>query len=284
LAAPAAPVLRRSLRHAPVVPVAPAVAPAAEPVGPAVASAPAPVDGHLPRRSERLAQASPAASSVAPARIGRRAPIGDLARVLATVTVVATIRDASRRSRAPWVILAAPAYAVPPPGLRSCQTVRAPPRASNIGGRRLGGMADRARLISLLSRNRTPLLEPRSSLRLDQTLLLPGSVSHPVPAKPAMLSAAWPNPLTYPLYATERRSRTDPKSETYDPELPSTRLCLQASQVWREAVRQPLVRSLLDWLNTLNDKGLEQSAAPYYEDNAAAHGLIISDYVDRVLH
>ena len=35
---------------------------------------------------------------------------------------------------------------------------------------------------------------------------------------------------------------------------------------------------------TLNDKGLEQSAAPYYEDNAAAHGLITSDYVDRVLH
>ena len=42
-----------------------------------------------------------------------------------------------------------------------------------------------------------------------------------------------------------------------------------------------LVRSLLGWLNTLNDMGLERGAVPCYEDNAAAHGLITSDYVDR---
>ena len=40
-------------------------------------------------------------------------------------------------------------------------------------------------------------------------------------------------------------------------------------------------RSLLDWLNFLNDLGLEQGVAPCYEDNSSAHGLILSDYVDR---
>ena len=40
-------------------------------------------------------------------------------------------------------------------------------------------------------------------------------------------------------------------------------------------------RSLLCWLNLLNDMGLEQGAVPCYEDNASAYGLITSDYVDR---
>ena len=40
-------------------------------------------------------------------------------------------------------------------------------------------------------------------------------------------------------------------------------------------------RSLLSWLNLLNDLGLEQGAVPCYEDNSAAHSLITSDYVVR---
>jgi hypothetical protein len=40
-------------------------------------------------------------------------------------------------------------------------------------------------------------------------------------------------------------------------------------------------RSLLGWLNLLNDLGLEQGAVPCYEDNSAAHSLITSDYVVR---
>ena len=42
-----------------------------------------------------------------------------------------------------------------------------------------------------------------------------------------------------------------------------------------------LGRSLLGWLNLLNDMGLEQGAVPCYEDNSAAHGLITQDYIDR---
>ena len=40
-------------------------------------------------------------------------------------------------------------------------------------------------------------------------------------------------------------------------------------------------RSLLGWLNMLNDMGLEQGAVPCYEDNSSAFGLITSDYVER---
>ena len=40
-------------------------------------------------------------------------------------------------------------------------------------------------------------------------------------------------------------------------------------------------RSLLGWLNMLNDLGLEQGAVPCNEDNSAAHSLITSDYVVR---
>jgi hypothetical protein len=40
-------------------------------------------------------------------------------------------------------------------------------------------------------------------------------------------------------------------------------------------------RSLLGWLNMINDLVLEQDAVPCYEDNSAAHSLITSDYVVR---
>ena len=40
-------------------------------------------------------------------------------------------------------------------------------------------------------------------------------------------------------------------------------------------------RTLLGWLNILNDMGLEQGAVPCYEDNSSAHSLISSDCVGK---
>jgi hypothetical protein len=40
-------------------------------------------------------------------------------------------------------------------------------------------------------------------------------------------------------------------------------------------------RTLLSWLNLLNDLDLEQGAVPRYEDNSSAHRIVTSDYAVR---
>ena len=173
------------------------------------------------RSSSRLLARSPAVSVVS-SRTGELARVPVVACVLAgfaeagtsrvlPAALVSAVREVQSRA-SPWLVPhASPALAVPPPGLRSLPSrARAPPRVSTLGGRPLGGKADRARLFSLLARDQAPLMHDDPPM--------PGlSNCAPLPVLP-MLAKDSVNPLTYPLFASQRASRTDPMYDSYAPE------------------------------------------------------------------
>ena len=179
----------------------------------------APVSGS--RSSSRLLARSPAVSVVS-SRTGELARVHVVAQVLAgfneagtsrvlPAALVSAVREVQSRA-SPWMVpLAPPALAVPPPGLRSLPSrARAPPRVSTLGGRLLGGKADRARLFSLLARDQTPLMHDGPPM--------PGlSKRAPLPVPPVLIKDSV-NPLTYPLFASQRASRTYPMYDSYAPE------------------------------------------------------------------
>ena len=223
------------------------------------------------RSSSRLsACAAPDVSSDPPARTGQRARLGEVARILATVAAVgssrvlppalaAAVRDISRRPL-PWVVPVGPADAVPPPGIRLlAESRRAPPRASTLGGRILGGEANRARLLSLLSRDQQPLLEESPALPGMQyrTARISSATRSNPSVRPLAKAVAtpntWINPLTYPLYATQRLSRSDVKRDAYATEVGyddakprlgqgfqyDAKRIAKAGMTWREAQATP---------------------------------------------
>jgi hypothetical protein len=138
-------------------------------VPPAVpATAPALPSRHLSRRLLALAAVAPALSAAVTRRTGQLGSLVNVACVLSSVAEVGTsrvlpdalaadAREVQRGPRVPWVVPTATADAVPPLGLRSLAR-HAPPLASTLGGRILGG-ENRARLLSLLSLDQVPLLE-----------------------------------------------------------------------------------------------------------------------------
>ena len=131
--------------------------------------------------------------------------------------LAAAIRTVAR-GPVPWVIPVGPILGVPPAGMRPLPDVRAPPRAATLGGRRLGGEAKRARLMSLLARDQHPLSEHalpsleelRQNLKSSIHYRKPVAVSHGSTKSPKGINA-----YTYPLFANMRCSRGDAKHDAY---------------------------------------------------------------------
>ncbi len=132
--------------------------------------------------------------------------------------LVAAVREIQSSTPLPWKVPVAPVIVVPSPGFLSLPSrARAPPRVSTLGGRHLGCVADRARLLSRLTRDQTLMMPDTQPMPdVSQRVQLPGAIrSHKVALPPVLTVNDTVNPLTYPLFASQHASRTDPSCDSY---------------------------------------------------------------------